>query len=481
MPAPQQSRYESDALDIAVCDVPAPVEDPREAAREGTIALLPYAQTGEADLEAEVETEAELSGEEFDEFYAWLDEREVVLEPSDVLEVEAARSAVRELGYVGEFEDAEQDDAATAETLLDVSILQDDDQDDQDEAAEASSLTLDIVVDLDQDLDQDEPAAAPERPHVDPLRVPFWSGINSFRYGLVRGLHGMGQSPLVQLLAVGTMAVCMLLLGTTMLILQNAQRVVHDLGVDTPVTVYMQPEIDPESIVALQARIAELPEVASVEHVSPEQALARLQDGLGQGDSIDAVDQDQRAQLLAGLDPSSLPHSLEIGLVDGVEPGFADALAARITGMSGVEDVSALGPWVQEVDRMLDTLRWLAFGVVVLVSLACLAIVWNTIRLGVFARRSEIDILRLVGGTKRFVRGPFVVEGVLQGVLGTALAIACLWLGFELIRPFLERGMALMFAAGSLRFFTTIELGVALAFGALIGLIGSRAAVARHA
>jgi cell division transport system permease protein len=79
------------------------------------------------------------------------------------------------------------------------------------------------------------------------------------------------------------------------------------------------------------------------------------------------------------------------------------------------------------------------------------------------------------------VRGPFVVEGVLQGVLGTALAIACLWLGFELIRPFLERGLALMFAAGSLRFFTVVEIGLALGFGAVIGLIGSRAAVARHA
>ncbi len=311
--------------------------------------------------------------------------------------------------------------------------------------------------------------------------MPLWSGVNSFAYALSRGLRGMGQSPLVQLVAIGTMAVCMLLLGTTTLILQNAQRVARDLGIDTPVTVYMQPDVDPDTLAQLQARVAGLPEVASVEHVTPEQALASLQAGLGGGDSLASVGDEQRAELLAGIDASSLPDSLEIALVPGVEPGFADALAARIDAMAGVEEVSALGPWVQEVERMLDTLRWLAIGVAALVSLACLAIVWNTIRLGVFARRSEIDILRLVGGTSRFVRGPFVVEGVVQGVLGTALAIACLWLGFELIRPFLERGMALMFAAGSLRFFSLVELGVALGFGALLGLIGSRAAVARHA
>src|SRR5690606_31759656 len=201
----------------------------------------------------------------------------------------------------------------------------------------------------------------------------------------------------------------------------------------------------------------------------------------GRGDTIAAVGEGERAELLAGVDPSTLPDSLEIALVAGVEPGFADALADRIAGMDGVEQAAALGPWVTQVERMLTTLRWLAFGIAGLVSLACVAIVWNTIRLGVFARRSEIEILRLVGGTGSFVRGPFVVEGVLQGVLGTALAIACLWLGFELIRPFLERGLSLMFAAGSLRFFTVVEIGLALGFGAVIGLIGSRAAVARHA
>ena len=90
-------------------------------------------------------------------------------------------------------------------------------------------------------------------------------------------------------------------------------------------------------------------------------------------------------------------------------------------------------------------------------------------------------LLRLVGGTSRFVRGPFVVEGVLQGVLGTGLALAGLWLAFELVHPFLEQGLALMFAAGSIRFFSPLELGLALAFGGLLGLLGARAAVAHYA
>ncbi len=305
---------------------------------------------------------------------------------------------------------------------------------------------------------------------TDPIRAPFWGSINAMIYALLRGLRGMAQSPLVQLIAIGTMAVCMLLLGTTTLLFLNARSVVAGWGIDVPVTVYMQPGTDAGTTEALRDKLAELPEVEHAQRVTPEQALARLDEGVG-----------EHADLLAGIDPAALPDSIEVQLIAGVEPGFADALASRVQGMSGVDEVAVLGPWVQQAEAALTTLRWLAVGVGALVSLACLAIVWSTIRLGVFARRAELDILRLVGGTSRFVRAPFLVEGVLQGALGTALALAGLWLAFDLVRPFLEQGLALVFAAGSIRFFAPVELGVALAFGAALGLLGSRAAVARYA
>lgn len=442
-----------EALEIAVLDLP--VQD--EQQREGTVARLPYAR----ELLLAHDDDELLEADEDAESSEWIEPDEELLEPSDVLEIELARSAVHslELDHSGS-DNPGPESSAPALSAPDASA----------EAAAAEAESADQ-----QAVENSEPAL------VDPIRVPLWSGVNVFGYALSRGLRGMAQSPLVQLLAVGTMAVCMLLLGTATLLLQNAQQVANDLGIDTPVTIYMQPGTDADAVAELQAKLAELPEVAAVEHVTPQMALERLQDGLGRGDSLGSVGDSERAELLAGVDPNMLPDSLEVALLPGVEPGFADALADRIADMDGVEQASALGPWVQQVERMLATLRWLALGIAALVSLACMAIVWSTIRLGVFARRSEIEILRLVGGTGRFVRGPFVVEGVLQGVLGTALAICGLWLGFELIRPFLERGLALVFAAGSLRFFTIVEIALALGFGAVIGLLGSRAAVARHA
>jgi cell division protein FtsX len=493
MPARERQAQPDDALEIAVSDAGARLEP----AREATVCVLPLPcpTTPEPDMPAAARDIHEIPEEplaelpELEDF----DDGDILLESSDVIEVEAARSGAGLDLLVDEDEqlladdppddppealrsDADEGDDLEAPLAalgrLDLLALEGEDEDEEFDDGDAAEAEATEAPQLEAP-DQAEPAPA----SPDPIRVPLWSDLNTFVYAFTRGVRGMGQSPLVQLLAVGTMAVCMLLLGTTVLIFDNAQRVAHDLGVDTPVTVYMQPDADPSAAAELRERIAALPEVAHAEQVTPEMALARLQEGLGQSGGLD----DERAELLAGIDASVLPQSVEIELSESVEPGFADALGARIQAMEGVDEVAVLGPWVQQVEQMLTTLRWLAIGVAGLVSLACLAIVWSTIRLGVFARRSEIQILRLVGGTARFVRGPFVVEGVVQGVLGTALALACLWLSFELIRPFLERGMSLMFAAGSLHFFSVVEMVVALGFGALLGLIGSRAAVARHA
>lgn len=292
----------------------------------------------------------------------------------------------------------------------------------------------------------------------------------SFFYVVSRGMRGMGQAPAVQLLAVGTMAVCMLLLGVVMLAWSNAQGMVRAWGLDVPVTVYLVDHADPEQVEAAADRLETLPEVASVARVTPQMAMQRLSAGLGEDGSM-----------LDGLDASVLPESLEINLTPGTDPDFGHVLAERVAELPVVEEVAVAGAWAGRAHDLMQTLQDLALGAGLLVSLACMAIVWSTIRLGVYARRAEIQILRLVGGTSRFVHGPFVFEGMVQGALGAALALGMLWLGFDAVHPFLERGLSLVFAAGALHFFSPVELGVGVAFGAGLGLLGARAAVARYA
>lgn len=292
----------------------------------------------------------------------------------------------------------------------------------------------------------------------------------SLSYVMARGLRGMAQAPAVQLLAVSTMAVCMLLLGLVMLVWSNAQEMVEAWGLDVPVTVYLVDDAEPAQVEAAVTRLQTLPEVVGIEHVTAEQAMQRLYEGLGEDSGM-----------LDGLDPSVLPASLEIDLAPGTNPDFGHVLADHLGELPVVEEVAVVGAWAGRAHDLMQTMQDLALGAGLLVSLACMAIVWSTIRLGVYARRAEIQILRLVGGTGRFVHGPFVFEGMVQGALGAALALGMLWLGFDAIHPFLERGLSLVFAAGALHFFDPFELAAGVAFGAGLGLVGARAAVARYA
>lgn len=295
------------------------------------------------------------------------------------------------------------------------------------------------------------------------------SGLHALRYVLVRGLRGMGQSPLVQLLAVGTMAVCLVLVGTATLIWLNVAEVADDWGIEVPITVYMAEEAAPGEAAALAEKVSQLPEVQSIEHVTPGDALARLEAGLG-----------GQGSLLEGIDPETLPESLEITLHDRVAPEFAPALAEHLSQDDGVDEVATLGPWAGQARQLVSTLRLLALGVGLMVGAACVAIVWSTIRLGVFARREELEILRLVGGTRTFVRGPFLFEGFVQGALASVAALAMLYFGYDLLRPFLEGGLSLVFAAGAIQFFTPLQIGLAVVAGGALGVLGSRAAVARY-
>jgi cell division protein FtsX len=284
-----------------------------------------------------------------------------------------------------------------------------------------------------------------------------------------RGLRGMLQAPLVQFQAIATIAICMLLLAVVCLGWANARHVVTGWGVDVPMAVYLVddvPDVDAED---LRERLLERPEVARAERVSPGVAMERLARGLG-----------ENADWLEGIEPEILPETIEVHLRADAEPGAAEDLAAWLATLALVDEVAIAGAWVGQVEALLDTLRRIVLGVACGVAFACLAIVWTTIRLAVSSRRTEIEILRLVGGTPRFVRGPFLVEGLIQGATGAGLALGILHLGWGVLEPHLARGLSLVFAAGSLRFFAPVEIAVGIGFGASVGLLGSRAAVARY-
>ncbi|MFQ5418183.1 MAG: cell division protein FtsX, partial [Myxococcota bacterium] len=184
------------------------------------------------------------------------------------------------------------------------------------------------------------------------------------------------------------------------------------------------------------------------------------------------------AALIEGLEENPLPASLEIQLVsERRSPEGMRVVVESISGLPGISDLASGQDWVAGYLRAVALVRGTGIGLGVILALATLLIVTNTIRLAVYARRDELDILALVGASRAFMNTPFLIEGAVQGAFGGAVALALLYGIFRLVLPGFEFGLEIVLG-GSPRFFSAGEMGAVIAQGTALGWIGSVAAVA---
>jgi cell division transport system permease protein len=299
---------------------------------------------------------------------------------------------------------------------------------------------------------------------VNPLRWFFRTS-----YVLRRAVKTMFKTVGLQLATITTMALCMTLLCTSVVCLINAQRLSQRWGIDVPVTVYVTREQGFGVAQSVRAAIERKPVVVAARLVTPDEALKSLRNGLGTDDEV-----------LSGIDPSYLPFTIEVSLQRDTESAALESFGHSVRELAGVEQVVFAGEWLKDAKTTVDMLAQLGLALGSIISIACVAIVWNTIHLGVLVRARELEVLGLVGATARFVRAPFLVEGAVQGALAMGGALLITTVVFETTSPWIERGLALILAADGLVFLTPREMVWALGFGALLGVLGARLAVSRY-
>jgi hypothetical protein len=152
-------------------------------------------------------------------------------------------------------------------------------------------------------------------------------------------------------------------------------------------------------------------------------------------------------------------------------------LRESLDGLPGIEELAHGQDWIEGYARAVSLFRGGAFGIGIVLGLAALLIVANTIRLAFYARRDELDILALVGASRTFVRVPFLLEGTLQGLLGGLVALVIVYGAYELLLPQVRFGLELVLGRAELRFFTASESIGLVASGAGLGLLGSMTAL----
>lgn len=282
-------------------------------------------------------------------------------------------------------------------------------------------------------------------------------------YFFRRALRNMRQCPFLCSVAVGTAAVALTIIAFFAMVVFNLQQLTVHFGNKVEIVAYLDKLPEAQPLRDLRSDIEALPEVASVDYLSREQAFALFKKRLGND-----------ADLLDGVDAEILPASLTIAL----KPDFrtqagVEQVVKRLRGELGLTDLRFGREWLEKFESFVALLKLGGAIIGGFLLFAALFIVSNTIRLTQYARRDELEVMSLVGATSMFIKAPFLIEGAIQGVLGGLLAIGA---AFILFRLFLHEGLAsllLSSASGSIVFLPLWFQGFLVAAGIFLGFFGS--------
>ena len=271
--------------------------------------------------------------------------------------------------------------------------------------------------------------------------------------------------------AIVTTVTTVILLGVLIPVFQTTQAKSESVRESLEFRVALYDDATQGEISALEGKLEAIPHVASVAFISKGKALAELEKDLGKSKSED---------LLAQLHDNPLPANFQIKADDASN---LDAVRAAVTppGPNGkpqpispiIQDVFDRQQESQQIEQVTSALKIVLTVITALLILASLMLVGNTIRLSIYTRRREVEVMRLVGATRWFIRWPFMIEGVIVGFAGGLIAILILWLGkITIVDPL---GNSISFLAAQNNSTLSFPALVAILFGAavLVSAVGS--------
>lgn len=246
-------------------------------------------------------------------------------------------------------------------------------------------------------------------------------------YALREALGAFRRAPVLTGLAAAMVALALFVVGLFALATYNLQLALVSIEERVEVVVYLLDDVRQSEIDLLQSELAKLGEVARVRYVSKREALERAQQDLP-----------EFAELFSGVEVNPLPQSLEIELRPGARNReVVERVSEAASGYPFVEDVRYGREWVDK----LFTLRRVGAATTAVLGgaflLVAALIIGTALRIAIFARRDEIQIMRLVGATNGFIRLPFLLEGALSGLLGGLLAWLLTWVVYRGVYSFL--------------------------------------------
>ena len=270
-------------------------------------------------------------------------------------------------------------------------------------------------------------------------------------------INASRRAPLLSLLGVVTIAFSLFAFGLFALVAVNIRHALRGVEERVEVRAFVSDGTPADAIAAAMGDIRAFPEVARVEYVTQEGALARARSDLGEFSDV--------------FEEAMLPASLDVHLRAGLrDPATVKEVADRVKSYQFVDDVRYGQEWVDKLYQLRTIAAGTGLGLGLAFAAVSIIIIGATIRVSVLAREREISIMRLVGATDAFVRAPFLIDGFAKGIVGGLLALLLTWLAYRTIDT---RFMELVF-------FDVRLVLVGILSGAMIGVAGSATSVWSH-
>ncbi len=286
-------------------------------------------------------------------------------------------------------------------------------------------------------------------------------------YFVRKAFSSIREQRFIHLISMGTITISFLLLGAFVLLVINLNTWLLQWGQSLSMSVYLEDGITEKRRNEIHEALKGIPDAEILGFVSKEKAMEDLREAFG-----------AQAALLDGFEENPLPASFELVFKEVAFRSLApEAVKAELEGLPGVREVQYSEQWIERFEGFLAMIQ---VGGLIIGGLLCLAVLFittNTIKLTIYARRDELEIYKLVGATDRFIKAPFLLEGAIQGVIGGACALACLYGAYRLVslKPLYASGFPIL----KVVFLPPgISLGLVV-LSLVLGLIGGLIAVGR--
>ena len=297
--------------------------------------------------------------------------------------------------------------------------------------------------------------------------------ISTFFYTIKQGIVNIWKNKLFSLASIATMTACIFLFGLFYMIVVNFQSMVKDAESGVAVTVLFDEGISDQRIEEIGELISERPEVSHYDFISADEAWENFREVYFGGNEA-------AAESFAGDNPLANSASYAIYMND---ISMQDSLVTYLKSVDGVREVKQSQQVANTLTDFNSLIGYISAGVILILLGVAVFLISNTITVGISVRKEEIAIMKLIGATDYFVRAPFVVEGIVIGLIGAAIPLGILYVLYGKIVVYISDKFS--FISNMMKFLSVNEIfhnliPVALILGVGIGFIGSRITIRKH-